>query len=54
MSQKKNYAVPRILQTQQVQLEEDFLAGASNISLIWINGHEIGEEIDSEETWTLD
>jgi ribonuclease R len=35
-------------------LEEDFLTGASNVSLIWISGHEIGEEINSEDTWTLD
>ena len=54
MNYRKTYSVPRILQTEKVQLEEDFLTGASNLSLIWINGHEIGEEIDSEETWTLD
>ena len=54
MNKMETYAAPRILQTQQVQLEEDFLAGASNMSLIWINGHEIGEEIDSNDPWTLD
>jgi len=54
MKTKKEFVVPRVLQAVEVQLEEDFLTGASNVSLIWISGHEIGEEINSEDTWTLD
>ena len=54
MKTKKEFDVPRVLQTVDIQLEEDFLTGASNVSLIWISGHEIGEEIDSEDPWTLD
>ena len=54
MNTKKGFVAPQVLQTVEVQLEEDFLTGASNVSLIWISGHEIGEEINSEDTWTLD
>ena len=54
MKTKKVFAAPRVLQAVEVHLEEDFLTGASNVSLIWISGHEIGEEINSEDTWTLD
>ena len=54
MKTKKAFDAPRVLQTVDIQLEEDFLTGASNVSLIWISGHEIGEEINSEDTWTLD
>ena len=38
---KKVFAAPRVLQTVEVILEDDFLQGASNISRVEATGHEL-------------
>lgn len=60
MKHKKDYAVPRVLQTLEVRLEEDFLVGGSNMSMIQATGHDLNYyDIDTQtqgavDNWNLD
>ena len=60
MKNKRAYAVPCVLQTLVVRLEEDFLAGESNMSMILATGHDLNYyDIDTQtqgavDNWNLD
>lgn len=56
---KKLFVAPRVLQTVEVILEEDFLQGASNISRVEATGHELEHYKTDTQTygngaWTID
>ena len=56
---KKVFAAPRVLQTVEVILEDDFLQGASNVSRVEATGHEL-EHYDTDNdnygggAWTIE
>ena len=56
---KKVFAAPRVLQTVEVILEDDFLQGASNVSRVEATGHELEHYKTENKTlsggeWTID
>ena len=55
MNIKKVYAVPRVLQMLEVQLEAAFLDGPSSMSKIEATGHELehfNTDTQSSESWS--